>query len=133
MAHRRKSGAEDPKGARALLKSLALGSAAGTLLFFLLLSALSLLVLRTGLSQKALPYLGIAAAALSALCAGFIGVRGIGKNGLVMGVCAVLPELLVLLLTVLFTSAALGLMTVVMAAAMLAASAGGGVLAVNTR
>jgi len=133
MARKRRTGSEEEKSVRALLKSLTLGSAVGTIVFFLLLCALSLFVLRTGVSQKILLYLGIAAAALSAFCAGFAGVRGIGKNGLVMGLCAMLPELLVIVLTVLFTSSSLGLTTLVMAAAMAAASAGGGVLAVNTR
>lgn len=116
-----------------MLKSMLLGSAAGTLLFFALLCALSGLVLKSGLSQSAYPYLGVLLAALSAFVAAIVSVRRIGKNGMVMGIGSALPELLLLVLTVLFTSTAVGMMTAILVLAMLVSSAAGGILAVNMR
>lgn len=127
-------GANQEKSKGYIIKKLLVGSAVGSAVFFAVAAIMALLILKTDLPQNSVPVLGIAAAAISAFAAGFIGVRPFRKNGIAYGLLSVMPQT-VFLITILFfnNAGSLGTVTLIMALAMAAAGGLGGIAAANLK
>ncbi|MBQ2775189.1 MAG: TIGR04086 family membrane protein [Clostridia bacterium] len=125
---------QEDKGIKYIITKILIGSVLGIALFFILLSLAALVILKNPLDSKILPIITLFISALSAFAAGFISVRPIRKNGILMGVCSSLPLIIAVCAAILFESGgSVGVMTAVAVVVMLVCAAIGGIAAVNMK
>ncbi len=78
-------------GEKILLKNVLIGSAVGTVLFFITTTLSALIILKNDLSEDTYPAFLIVAGAVSAFFGGFVSVIPTKRNGLILGALSVLP------------------------------------------
>ncbi len=78
-------------GEKALFKNILFGSLAGTVVFFIVISLFTLIILKNDLSEDFYPIFLLFAGALSAFSGGFISVIPVKRNGLILGILSTLP------------------------------------------
>lgn len=127
-----KRGKED-SGKKKFIMTVLKGSAAGTVVFFLLLLIFSRAILSFDIDSSLLAVFAFASAALAAFVSGFAAVRPTRKKGVPVGALSVLPILVVIATASAIASGSLGRNLLIAAAIMLLGGAAGGISAVNVR
>lgn len=137
MAHthtKRRQKQKQDIGIQYVIRKTLVGSLIGTVLFFTLLCLAAAVILKKPIETKLFPIISLFISALSAFISGFVAVRPIRKNGILMGLCSCAPLVIIAGATVLFeTGGNIGIMTAVMAGIMILCAALGGIAAVNIR
>lgn len=117
-----------------LIKSVLIGSAAGTAGFFALTAILALLAYKQDFEENYYTVLIIFASAVSSFISGFVAVAPIKRNGLILGIASVLPVFLVIIAVAsLMNRTGIGLYGWVSLAVMLLMGGIGGIIAANKR
>ncbi|MBQ8783922.1 MAG: TIGR04086 family membrane protein [Clostridia bacterium] len=121
-------------GSSNLIKTVLLGSAAGTVSFFALSAILALLAYKQDFDESYYTALILFASGVSGFVSGFLAVAPIKRNGLVLGLASVLPVFLIIIaVSSVVSRAGVGLYGWLSLAVMLLFGALGGIVAANKR
>lgn len=132
MSAKSKRARREEQKASPLVK-ISVGAATGVVLFFTLISAISLATLKAGLGNEIYLPSGLAAGALSGFAAGFVAVKPIKKNAVPFGAAAGLAASVISVAISAAISSAASLKLLALIGVMTLCSALGGILAVNMR
>lgn len=86
-------------GEKFIIKSVLTGSLSGVAVFFASLALFALIAYKQDLSEEIYWIFAVIASVLSAFISGYVAVRPIKKNGLILGMASVIPLFSVILLT----------------------------------
>lgn len=128
------SNSQAQSDSKTLLKRILIVNAVGVLTAFALLSLFSLIIMKQSVPSIFMTAAAIFSFAVSAFLIGFLTVRPVRKNGIVLGSIANLPFLVLSLAALLTVSAGKpGIILVAVIAAIVVFGMIGGILAVNLR
>ena len=129
MAKKRKS-QPDNSLKNIVIKGLT-GSLAGTVLFFAATAVMALICLKKDTAQSNYSYIELAVGAAAGYACGYIAVKPLKKNGLLVGAVSAMPMYFVIAaVSILLSHGGIGVMGWVLAGVMIISSAVGGFTAV---
>lgn len=128
---RRTSSKENQNPNISFVKRILRGGFISAAIFFTLIFLLSLLVVKTGVSDSMQNIFVFFFALLSSFLGAFISLRKTREKGLLSGILTALPAIILACLVLLVVLHTLGLKTLLMSAMMLLGGALGGIVAVN--
>ncbi len=111
-----------------------IGSLVGALLFFLLTALVAVILWKTDADSEIYKYVMLFIGAISAFVCGFVAVRPIRKDGIIIGILSVLPVYIVtVIVSSLIGRSGVGIIGWILLAIQIILSAIGGIIAVNKR
>ena len=113
------------------LKKIMWGSIFSLIFFFVLMLILALIVVKAGISESVQSILVFFVSLLSTFAGAFLSLRNTREKGLLSGVLASLPVIIIVSFVILAVADNVGIRTVIMSLLMVLGGALGGIAAVN--
>ena len=113
------------------LKKIMWGSIFSLIFFFVLMLILALIVIKAGISESVQSILVFFVSLLSTFTGAFLSLRKTREKGLISGVLASLPVIIIVSFVILAVADNVGIRTVIMSLLMMLGGALGGIAAVN--
>lgn len=134
MPEKRRTKPQTGRSIRAEAVRVLVGSLTGIAVYFALTAVASLILWKADTDEGLYKFIILLIGAAAAFAGGFVAVRPVRKNGIIVGALSVLPVYAVeLVVSLLVSKSGIGVIGWILLALQLAAAAVGGIIAVNKR
>ena len=134
MPEKRRTKPQTGRSIRTEVVRVLIGSLTGIAVYFVLTAVASLILWKADTDESLYKFIMLLVGAAAAFAGGFVAVRPVRKNGIIVGALSVLPVYAVeLVVSLLVSKSGIGVIGWILLAIQLTVAAVGGIIAVNKR